>query len=355
MKSENYVPLLCLCIALLACSQPEHLASAPEIDPRNPTTDRVLVQPVPLTPMILQSQTDFDRWEHVIMERSGPTMVYLLYKRLVVHGLKRDQKPGYEAIRWLIMGYREPLPKQVRQELRGVASRMAQEKTLNPNVQYLVGLMAWTALVERPDQTDIPNSLDKDSYIDVVVSNWTRLGKESPNWIGPFGLTSAELSARAQQLEQNRSVASSKTLQKALAQEAFAAAQTLNAQETAWLNALDGFYREIEDKGIDKACVKVLHADKGEASTVFLGDAVTLCALHRGQVDKALKQIEQMLEAKAPGAIRHLLLKITERGKPTAEQLARIKKLREKLMSLAQADPEYGRKCGVVSENTRPL
>ncbi len=210
-------------------------------------------------------------------------------------------------------------------------------------------------MVERPDQTDIPNSLDKDSYIDVVVSNWTRLGKESPNWIGPFGLTSAELSARARQLAQNRSVASSKTLQKALAQEAFAAAQTLNAQETAWLNALDGFYREIEDKGIDKACVKVLHADKGEANTVFLGDAVTLCALHRGQVDKALKQIEQMLEAKAPGAIRHLLLKITERGKPTAEQLARIKTLREKLMSLAQADPEYGRKCGVVSENTRPL
>ena len=354
MKTICNVTILGLCIALCACSQPERLASAPEIDPRSPLKDQVLIQPVALTPMTLKSQTDFDRWEHVIMERSGPTMVYLLYKRLVVHGLKRNQKPGYEAIRWLIMGYREPLPKQVRQELRDVASRMAQEKTLNPNVQYLVGLMAWSALVERPDQTDIPNSLDKDSYIDVVVSNWTQLAKESPNWIGPFGLTAAELQTKAQQLEQNRSAASSKALKKALAEETLAAARALSVQELDWLNALDGFYRELEDKGSDKACIKVLHANKGEVNALFLGDAITLCAIHRGQVDKALDQIDKMLTAKTPGAIRHLLSQITDRENPTELQQERLNRLHKKLHTIATEDPQYGRKCGIFAENSAP-
>jgi len=348
--TKNLLALLCLTTITSGCSQPDRLASDPTIDPRSTGSVQASLDPVELSPMVLERQTDFDRWEHVIKERSGPTMVYLLYKRLVVHGLNTGQKPGYAVVRWLIMGYREPLPKQVRQELRSIAGRMAQEETLNPNVQYLVGLMAWSALVERPDQINIPSSLENDAYIDVVVSNWTRLAQESPNWIGPFGLTSTELAKRAKQLETNRSIASPKVLQKALAQEALAAVQTLSEKERKWLDALDGFYRELEDKGADKACIKVMHAQDGDSNRAFLGDAITLCALHRGQVDQALDQMDRMLQAEIPGALQHLIHRMKARNPQDTEQRLRLDSIQKKLSALAIRNPEFGRKCGVLSE-----
>jgi hypothetical protein len=337
-----------------ACAQPERLASDPSIDPRRPSSDRIQLKPLNLTPVVLSSHTDHDRWEHAIIGRSGPSMAYYLYKQLVLHRLADKKKPGYSVYRWLILGYREPLPSQVREELRTLVGRMASQENKDPNIRYLVGLMAWTRLVERPHQTELPTSLDSNSLIDVVVNNWSQLAIDNPNWFGPFGVSSAELAEKAKRLDGNRKRASTVALRAALSNDTYRPAAELSSNELSILEMLDGFHREYEDRGADKACIRVMHAQEKTKELVWLGDALAQCALHENKPEKALAQLERMVDARMPGGFPTLMAQLRAQVTGNDGLAQRLSLFEDRMKNVADQDADYARLCGISSQSGSP-
>jgi hypothetical protein len=334
-------------LGLSACTQPERLAGDPAIDPRRPSSDRIQLKPLKLTPAVLSSHTDHDRWEHAIIGRSGPSMAYYLYKQIVLHRLADRKKPGYSVYRWLILGYREPLPSQAREELRTLVGRMASQENTDPNIRYLVGLMAWTQLVERPNQTELPTSLDSNSLIDVVVNNWRQLATDSPNWFGPFGVSSAELAEKAERLDRNRKGASTNALRAAVSSDTYRPAADLSSNELSILEMLDGFHREYEDLGADKACIRVMHAQEKTKDLTLLGDALAQCALHENEPKKALAQLERMVDARMPGGFPALMAQLRAHIIDNDGFAQRLSLFEERLKTVAGQDAEYARLCGI--------
>lgn len=190
-------PLLLTLALVMACNQPERAADSVALDPRR-SIPIVEVLPVPLDPIVLVSHEDYDRWEDEVIERSGATLAYMLYKDALVN--RRGTQRTF--VRWVALSYREELSEDYREPLQQFVKGFAEAEQLAPDVRYLMGFMAWKRLtgVNGPD---VATNLSRAAHVDTVITNWTKLAEEAPDWTGPRGTAVHDLTRRVAALKRS--------------------------------------------------------------------------------------------------------------------------------------------------------
>ena len=150
--------------------------------------------------MLLQTHADYDAWEKVIIDRSGPSMAYHLYKEALTH--KRGNRLTF--VRWLLLSHRPELPDGYREPLRAFAQGLAKAPHKDADIKYLLGFLAWRRIGGGTIGKDsIPTVLNNPALVDTVTKNWGDLVTDHPQWTGPYGLTSPKIAQMVSALKKS--------------------------------------------------------------------------------------------------------------------------------------------------------
>ncbi len=324
---------------MVACQQPERLSDSSPLDPRR-STPAVNLKPLTLEPMLLKTHADYDEWEKVIIDRSGPTLAYLLYKEALTH--QRGNRLTF--VRWLLLSHRPELADSYREPLQAFAQSLSKAPKTDGDIKYLLGFLAWQRMGGKPaGKESIPTTLKNAALVDTVTKNWGDLVTEHPDWIGPYGLNTQTIAKRLAALKKSVAALSMPTTE--VTQDKTAEP---SEKQMKFMNAVDGFYRLYEDQGPKKACQRIEGAIQIDNDPTKLGDAYAHCALFRDNPHAALDQLERMLNKQITGGFPSILQKLNIAAKSDERLAGRLSTFTPKLKALLQSNPEYATRCGLT-------
>jgi hypothetical protein len=311
------------------CTEPERLASSPTIDPRRTNSIAVALNPVPLTPIVLLTPADYDRWEHTNITRYGAGRVFEMYRNAIVEQIISKSQARYLFMRWLMVTFHERVSNQQRNYVRSIVAGLVNRATaFGPDFQYVLGLMHWHDLVGGPKQPPVPLSIHNPVAIEPIVKNWSELASANPNWVGPYGLTTRDLMTRVKTLQDSLKYASPAALTKERNAPGFKPAAPIEATEKKRQDALISYYLRYTDQEPpipNQFCLELMGAAHTSGNPVLFGDAYANCLLRTGRYLSAVKQIKGMLQKQVPGGVTALL-----------SQLAALQEWRHSAKALAE-------------------
>jgi hypothetical protein len=320
-------------LSLLGCPQPERLADSPLADPRR-ATPISRFEPVPIDLQLMTSHAHYDRWEDQVIDRNGAIHAFNLYQEAMTH--KRGNRLTF--VRWMLLSYRSAIPRDYRDSLKPFVEGLKERsERMGPDMRYLVGFMAFKQLVDSAINPNLPTHLENGAIIDTVITNWSVLAANFPEWQGPRGVNAESVAAQVAALK--ASIHTPVNSQKK--------ALLLTAKEREFWNAFEGFHREYEDLGFKKGCRKVDAALQVAAKPTLLGDAYAHCALDRGNPGSALEQLERMLKAKVTGGFPAVMMRIEAASKGNSEVKKRLAKFKKQLLAAAKSDPVFAAHSGL--------
>lgn len=344
-------------VVFWGCTQPEKLGTASPLDPRR--SARATFQLTPLSPIILRSHADYDRWEDEVISRSGATLAYMLYKESLVR--KRGTQRTF--VRWMVLAYRDDLGREFRAPLhKFVEGLAASGDDMSDDVRYLIGYIAWKKLTGGGAGPELPASLRQPALIDTVIQNWETLADRSPDYVGPRAVKASELKARVVALRSSLEAVGTTppkgpvatpsslggwTVAQVDALRAQAGVKAPTDGRDKALESLSEFQATFEDKGVKKGCEHVDAALRAHPDNLLLGDAVAQCALARDKPRRAIAQLSRMVATYTKGGIGVLMSHLAAYDDPAvAKDLAA---LRLAVQTAAEADPMWAARCGITA------
>ena len=309
----------------LGCDQPERLGGAAPLDPRAVAT-LARFEPLELDPMVLDTHADYDRWEQAVIARGGPRLAYSIYSGALTS--RRGTPRTLE--RWVWLCYRESLPDEFREPLRPFIQALAEREDArtNPDIQFLVGAIAWDRLIGGAGRPDVPRLDNNLALIDTVKTSWGALVESRPGWRGPNGLTGAILSAR---------LASLIPPDRAIPQP---------PPQGAPPEALAAFHSRWADKGPKQACdpldtVMAGLPPKDPGAIASVGDAYAFCAFERKNPAAALTHLQRMAEFRVDGAYGSILARAGGLAQSDPTLAAPLEAARQAVDTAARADSAF--------------
>ena len=288
-----------------ACSQPERSSAAPPVDPRRPQLG-ARFEPIALDPIVLDTHADYDRWERATASRGGEQLVYTLYEQALTH--RRGSPRTF--VRWVLLAYREPFPDELRQPLEQFIDALASRDDAgrDPDILYLLGYLGWLRVVggagspASPQSRALPVGGVRDGVpspvAEVVLKNWGALVALTPDWVGPYGVTTGALDTHLATLRGH-----------------FAKVTAVAYTAPLPPDELAGFHAEFALAGPKKACERLDLAlgklGRADPETlVQLGDAYAMCALERGNAPAAVTQLVRLLERRVDAGYATLIRRV---------------------------------------------
>jgi hypothetical protein len=347
-------------LALLGgCTQPERLSDSAPMDPRR-SMPQTSFEAVTMDVHSLKTHAQYDTWENAVIARSGASLAYMLYKEALVR--KRGNQRTF--VRWMVLSFRDELGNEFRDPLQKFLEGLLRSKDMSPDVRYLMGFVAWNRLTGGTDKAQVPVMMTNAALLDTVIKGWTELAAADPDWVGPHGITAAELMRRVRALEgsieaagadADRPMAPSQTVGGQV-QSAVADAYAKVGRKPAWSGAaqeadeaFEDFHRIYEDKGTKKGCERIAAALKLMNDPTRLGDGPAYCALDRGDPFGAIDQIRRMASARVTGGLGVLLSRLQEEAASTGVLATPVAELKAELTAIAKTAPRWAERSGLAA------